>query len=1238
MGSSNRNHAPRHCRFEKCEERCMLTTMADVVFLVDESGTEQDTASQDWIATVLGELDASMTANSISVRYGVVGFGEVDDNGTPADFDDDIDRYAHSQLIGGSLYSTSHTAVATVLASSLQEFGPGRTEDGWDSVEQAVAEYDIREGAVPVFILVQGDQGRTYLNDTLTHDGIRRALESKNAILNSVVAGTLLYDGVPPSGFVSEPLGLDQQGNPLNPSPGLSWAPIFDLTAYETTSGDFTDIYVLGVESDAADGVHDRQHDFVSFNTVTHTTPATLPTTTSDALQVSFNGSGTGETGLVGSGKSVVISEALAGGIGGVPSDANDYRAKHAPFDVVDMSGSVEVTPGGSVAYSFDFFGSSYSQVFVNQDGTIELGSSSLSFNPNNVDLSTLAPGATDDRPSTPTIAVLWDDLAAASSGNLQGKILQKTVDLDGDGTSDLAIQWTDYRYAEDGGDHDPLSFQAVLYGDGTIRFNYEDIGGFADDSSERIDDNSEGINATVGIWSGAADPITLAEGKFVPGLHTVFGEEFVASTGAPGGAGEMPDNYARMAWDTGGAAWDVGLVQRFGATSPEANALRDALVDSLVNQINRADVAGQVFEPGTPILELNIGGPQLGDYEAHDQAEPLYAWPSEVVTAPGGTAIDDTSNSIPSNANNDIFKTGRTVSPHDVLQIQSESGVSTGASGFVSSGSSVLISREATAGFSESSVYSAEQLATAVFEDISVSPTATQVTTLDSGNLRDGYFRLDDMEFGDFEFLFYGEDHDALFVSTHGLITFDFGDTNSSNTDWTVTPPAQPSIAVLWDVAAPHDVSNNPVGEIYWERIGRGTDDDRLIIQWENAVYADDAAPYDGITYQAVLYSDGRIQFNYQDLDSVGSAQTGGVSATAGVASPIDDLRFSFDTTTVPGGEYIVELFFSEVDANVTFEGQRVFDVVIEGETVLNDYDIMADHAKIDDAFSLIEHDSIAAGKNTGVVKRFFVNVSGDDGLQIDLLSETPGRAPLLNGLRVIDAGDPRIVDVVLSGSNSAHNSYSFADAFSQGIHEFSTIPVGGADTIEVVFSEWVDVEDEDIYLWGKDSGTFYHSPFSASWDVVDFAFDDVTFTAQWRFDDPSDGNTDPNPFFADRLLLALNLATKPIADSAGNVLDGDWAYPMGLSYTSPTSFPSGDGDANVMSNMFVFTFVNLPGDYNGDNIVDTADYTVRRDNLGVTDADDMFWGDGDGDGDVDSDDHLIWVANFGLDFTEWT
>lgn len=1216
----------RRLKFESVEERRMLTAMADVVFLVDESATDTNTGTQAWLSTIIDELDTAFAADSINVKYGLVGFG--DGSQSSPDF-------AHSHLLGPSgskqQFTTDYAFLASAISTDLVDTGVENSEDGWDSLEHAIAEYDIREGAVPIFVLVQGDQGRTYLNDTLTHDGVWRALESKDAVLNSVIAGGLLFDGVPATGTIDEPID--------EPGVDLSWARIFDLTAYETTVGDFTDIYVLGVESDAADGVNDRQHDFVSFDIVNHTTPTALPTTTSDTLQVSFNGSGTGTTGLVGSRKSLVISEQLQGGIGGVPSDANDYRAKRAPFSIADMSGSQEVAPGNFITFSFEFFGTTYSQVYVNEDGTIELGASSLNGNGDNVDLSTVAPGSVDERPATPTIAVLWDDLSAANSTGLEGKIVHKTADFDGDGESDLAIQWTDYRYAEDGGNHDPLSFQAVLFGDGTVRFNYEDIEGLADNSNERIDDNSEGVSATVGVWSGAADPITLAEGKFVPGPHTVFGEEFVASPGDPGGAGEMPDNYARMAWDTGGAVWDVGLVQRFGSTSPEANALRDALIDSLVNQVNRADAMGQTFEAGTPILELNIGGPQLGDYVAHNQVEPLYAWPSAIVTDQSGNPIIDTSNSIPSNANTNIFKTGRTASSQDVLQVRSGSGATPGAAGFVASSSSILISRDAVAGFTESSVYNAEHLSTAVFEDISSSPTATQVTSLDSGDFLDGFFRLDDMEFGDFEFLFYGEDHDALYVSTHGLITFDSGDDEFINTDWNVSPPTQPSIAVLWDDAAPNDLSNNPVGQIYWERVGRGTDDDRLIIQWENAVYSDDDAPYDEITYQAVLYSDGRIQFNYKDLDSVGSTQTGGVSATVGVASPVDDLRFSFDTATIPGGEYIVELFFSEIDSNVTSEGQRVFDVVIEGETLLNDYDIMADHARINDAFSSTEDDTIAANKNTGVVKRFFVNVSGDDGLQIDLVSETPDHAPLLNGLRIIDAGDPRIVDVIISGSTSAHSAYSFAEAFSRGIHEFSTVPVAGADTIEIAFSEWVDIQDEDLLLLGFDSGVTYHSPTaSSSWDVVDFAFDEETFTARWRFDDPSDAGTDPNPFFADRLLLGLNFnSSYYIHDAAGNLLDGDWIYPMGLSDPSPTLFPSGDGNNDDMGNMFLFTFVNLPGDYNGDNVINIADYTVWRNHLGLTDADNQLVGDGDGDGDVDADDYQIWKDNFGLNFTEW-
>lgn len=52
------------------------------------------------------------------------------------------------------------------------------------------------------------------------------------------------------------------------------------------------------------------------------------------------------------------------------------------------------------------------------------------------------------------------------------------------------------------------------------------------------------------------------------------------------------------------------------------------------------------------------------------------------------------------------------------------------------------------------------------------------------------------------------------------------------------------------------------------------------------------------------------------------------------------------------------------------------------------------------------------------------------------------------------------------------------------------------------------------------------------------------------------------------------------------------------------------------------------VPGDYNGDNVVDAADYVVWRNALGSMS---MLGADGDGDGIVDQDDYVVWRANFG-------
>jgi len=55
----------------------------------------------------------------------------------------------------------------------------------------------------------------------------------------------------------------------------------------------------------------------------------------------------------------------------------------------------------------------------------------------------------------------------------------------------------------------------------------------------------------------------------------------------------------------------------------------------------------------------------------------------------------------------------------------------------------------------------------------------------------------------------------------------------------------------------------------------------------------------------------------------------------------------------------------------------------------------------------------------------------------------------------------------------------------------------------------------------------------------------------------------------------------------------------------------------------------VTLVGDYNGNGVVDAADYTVWRDTLGQSGS--GLAADGDGNGVVDSGDYDVWKTNFG-------
>lgn len=235
-----------------------------------------------------------------------------------------------------------------------------------------------------------------------------------------------------------------------------------------------------------------------------------------------------------------------------------------------------------------------------------------------------------------PVIAALWDDLAP---GN--GNIRRKTVDVDLEGiANDMVIEWNNYKYQPDGAPSDAIKFQVVLFDDGLIQINYQDLEAFAGftGTNPPISEGSAtvpvtgGISATVGIWKGGgspADAITLPAGKFVPGPHSINGEP--DSTG-----GDSNDSYVRMAWETGGAARDAGAITAL------PNALRDAFIGSLTTQIKDAAAAGEVTRDAEVIYAINLGGGAIASEGF--AADPIFG--SSVT--PTQNPINTTSNSIP--------------------------------------------------------------------------------------------------------------------------------------------------------------------------------------------------------------------------------------------------------------------------------------------------------------------------------------------------------------------------------------------------------------------------------------------------------------------------------------------------------------------------------------------------------------------------------------------------------------
>jgi hypothetical protein len=1331
----NVDQRSRRLHIEVLEDRRMLAVPADVVFMVDTTGSAEISPVEEWLRlSLVPQLDATLRSpangnpnDDIDVRYGLVRFGNFDVN----------EGFASSRIVDSNaadkLFSNGNHVTDFQDAISLLNFG-NNFEDGWDAIEHAIAEYDFRDNAVPVFVLVQNDEGLTPANFTLTRDGILSALKSKNVILNTITVG--------------------QQ----DPVIANDWKPLFDLTPYQVATGDFTNRRILGVEADATDNVADGQHDYYLVNATNGSLVTTKPATESDALQVSFNGSNTGASGIVGTGKSILIGQNVSGGIGDSSLSGTDfnYRAKSVPFTRVDMTGAVTQTLNTAISFAFPFFGVSQSQLWVRQDGTITFTNTDPGAN--NADLSRAPVSPEPARPSGPTIAALWDDLAPASGGT--GQVLKKSVDVDGDGTLDLVIQWTNFVYANGANpiDTDPITFQAVLYSGGRIQLNYVDLEA---DNNVLIIDESRGLSATVGIWKGSSETINLPAGKFVPGPHAIGGEPISPLSSS---FSKTPDSYVRLAWDTGGAAWDVGIVDASinlpgGILSDPANALRGAFSGSLTSQILRAQAAGKVFHnedaiqsPGAVMLALDIGRdaalPALNAGSAG-----IFRVDNGMFTVDAGTAaVEDF-----------------TVAPTQEIDIVSSSIPA------VTTGVPTEDQKEIVRSIFRSA--RGEQSPDATLEDIHIT-----IDALDNGSggavpLSPGsYFvELFFAELDDVETFGFGRVFDVRLEGRTMLNDYepqmDFAKidrqptgefrTLQSQFNTGVVKRYEVEVGVDGQAGLQIDLIHSPNATLdpilnglrilradaprienvvfkssqwakgvdynYADAVGAGNQlrpiylqgANRIEVHFDGPVNLDDAEmEIKGNNRATIMMSSGLMQtitlvpnpnprIGIWDLNTPLGAgkyalRLGGVT---GGGQFLDGSWTNFDgpnaTTHSPdnfSGDKPQRLLSGNGNPGTIFEfhfsvlpGDSNQDGVVANELANNTYVDRLPLGLFDDSALATVADINGDGQRNNLDGLIIDNVlvsnsatTGSIGVGIDSLSLTKRRGDFaatdltendlvdaddylvwrsthgsttdlradanMNGtidvadyiwwrdqlgvysawnlaqmgassvFTFVDLGNaPRVANVTISGSQSTHAPFSFngpddnTDFDGLGI-QLRTVPVGGADTVSITFSEDVNVEASHLTLLGLRTA---NRPVLAQ-----FSYDILTMTATWRFIGWALG---------DQYVLSLSDA---VTDIQGNALDGEWKNPRQLSTVNATvsEFPSGDGFAGGRFN-FVMTL--LPGDANLDGVVNTVDYAIFGANYGAQNA--LFtMGDFNGDGQVSyTGDGQILYANWNLNLS---
>ena len=236
------------------------------------------------------------------------------------------------------------------------------------------------------------------------------------------------------------------------------------------------------------------------------------------------------------------------------------------------------------------------------------------------------------------------------------------------------------------------------------------------------------------------------------------------------------------------------------------------------------------------------------------------------------------------------------------------------------------------------------------------------------------------------FNFPFYGMPQSQLFFNTNGLITFGAGSRDRSGADVPSDMDPNNYIAPYWDDLLVGNPNNT--GAIYTSQ-GGSTPNRYFVVEWRNVAYWDNTG---NITFEAILYENGDIVFQYQSLPSPhwpvvaieDSAGYDGLPYSVYLNVPLNAIRFTYPAPAarvLVSPAYDAGTFASiggHKDFNITISnsgnlGTDTYDLTMTSSWPITFYASNGVSPLADaDADGVVDTGSLPQGTSTNVVARF--------------------------------------------------------------------------------------------------------------------------------------------------------------------------------------------------------------------------------------------------------------------------